>query len=78
MSESLLNADAVAEITGLTRNWVYAETRAGRIPHIKLGRTYRYRRESIERWLAEIERGADTLSDDNRPPGPAQNGSRRP
>jgi excisionase family DNA binding protein len=76
VSDRLLNADDVAALTGLKRNWVYAETRAGRIPHIKLGRTYRYRRESIERWLTAIERGADIVKDDNQPPGPARNGSR--
>ena len=35
----------------MTPGWVYAETRAGRIPHIELGRYYRYRRSAIEAWL---------------------------
>lgn len=32
-------------------DWVYREVRAGRLPHIRLGRAVRFRRESIEAWL---------------------------
>jgi hypothetical protein len=28
-----------------------------RIPHLRFGRTYRFRAEAIERWLKEEERG---------------------
>lgn len=52
---SLLFAEDVAALTGMTKEWIYAETRAGRIPHVALGRYYRYRRKSIDAWLAEIE-----------------------
>jgi excisionase family DNA binding protein len=55
---SLLSAEHVAALIGMTKDWVYAETRAGRIPHVKLGRYYRYRSESIEAWLREIEAGS--------------------
>ncbi|MGH2879881.1 MAG: helix-turn-helix domain-containing protein [Solirubrobacteraceae bacterium] len=54
-SGSLLFADDVAALVGMTKDWVYAETRAGRIPHVTLGRYYRYRPESIEAWLSQIE-----------------------
>src|SRR5919201_721275 len=36
-------------------SWRPAGSRAGRIPHVKLGRYYRYRRRSIERWMHAIE-----------------------
>jgi excisionase family DNA binding protein len=52
-----LSADEVAALLGMTKDWIYAETRAGRIPHVALGRYYRYRRESIDAWLREIEHG---------------------
>jgi excisionase family DNA binding protein len=52
-----LDADTVAEILGMGRDWVYAEARADRIPHIKLGRYTRFRREAIEDWIRERERG---------------------
>ncbi|MCW2983623.1 MAG: DNA-binding protein [Conexibacter sp.] len=54
-SEPLLEAADVAGWLGVTVAWVYAETRAGRLPHIAVGRFYRYRRTSIERWLQEHE-----------------------
>ncbi len=39
------------------KDWIYAEARADRIPHIKLGRYTRFRREAIEDWIRERERG---------------------
>ena len=53
----LLNADEVAVLLGVPKTWVYAETRAGRMPHVTLGRYRRYRREALEAWIAERERG---------------------
>jgi excisionase family DNA binding protein len=53
----LLEAKDVAEMLGMTPDWVYAEVRAGRIPHLKLGRYVRFRPESIDAWLLESERG---------------------
>ncbi|MGH2833125.1 MAG: helix-turn-helix transcriptional regulator [Solirubrobacteraceae bacterium] len=53
----LLFATDVASRVHMTPAWIYAQTRAGRIPHVKLGRYVRYRREAIDAWLAEIERG---------------------
>jgi excisionase family DNA binding protein len=52
---SLLFAEDVAAMVGMTRKWVYNETRAGRIPHVALGRYYRYRPQSIDAWLRGIE-----------------------
>lgn len=60
MSENgsgLLTADQVAELLAVPRSWVYAETRAGRLPHVPLGRYYRYSRSSIEAFIAGLERG---------------------
>jgi excisionase family DNA binding protein len=56
----LIAAEEVADLLGMSRDWVYAEVRAGRIPHIRLGRYVRFRRESIEAWLLEAERGKIT------------------
>jgi excisionase family DNA binding protein len=51
----LLTADEVAEILGVTTGWVYAQSRAGKIPTVRLGRYYRYRREAIDDWIATCE-----------------------
>ena len=55
MSDRLLTAEDVGQMLGVTPEWVYAQSRAGRIPTITLGRYRRYRVESIEEWLREIE-----------------------
>ena len=54
---SLLYAEDVAELLGVSKPWVYAEVRAGRVPHVRLGRYVRFRRESIEQWLRDLETG---------------------
>lgn len=71
MTDRLLTADDVAAITGMTKSWVYAEVRAGRIPHVKLGRYYRFREPSIAAWLEEIESGRihDHAPGRRQPPG---------
>jgi excisionase family DNA binding protein len=56
--QALLTAEEVADLIGMTTDYVYALSRRGRIPTITFGRTRRYRREAIEQWLAEIERGS--------------------
>lgn len=53
----LLDADAVALMLGMSKDWIYSEVRAGRIPHVKLGRYVRFRRDAIEDWIRESERG---------------------
>ncbi len=51
----LLTAEEVAELIGMGVDWVYAESRRGRIPTVKLGRYRRFRREAIELWLRQLE-----------------------
>jgi excisionase family DNA binding protein len=55
MTQSLLTAEQVARVLGVPRSWVYEQSRAGRIPTVRLGRYRRYRREAIEAWLEELE-----------------------
>ncbi len=56
-SGALLTAPALAALLAVPVSWIYAEARAGRIPHVTLGRYRRFRRESIEAWVAAAERG---------------------
>ena len=51
----LLNVDEVAERLGVTKDWVWAQARAGRIPHVQLGRYRRFREEALDEWLAALE-----------------------
>jgi excisionase family DNA binding protein len=52
----LLTVDDVAERLGVTKDWVWAQARAGHIPHVQLGRYRRFREEALEEWLDELER----------------------
>lgn len=56
---ALLTADEVAALLRVTTAWVYAQTRADRIPHVRLGRYVRFRRDAIEQWVARIEVAGD-------------------
>ena len=58
MSEQLLSASEVAEMLGVRADWVYAQSRAGQIPTVTLGRYRRYRREAIEDWIQALERAS--------------------
>ncbi len=51
----LLTADEVAVMLRMTKAWVYAQTRAGSLPHLRLGRYRRYRRATLLKWLASNE-----------------------
>ena len=53
----LLEAEDVAAMLGMSKDWIYNEVRADRIPHVKLGRYVRFRPEAIEDWIRECERG---------------------
>lgn len=59
----LLSAGDVARMLGVKTAWVYEQSLHGTIPTVTLGRYRRYRRESIERWVIELEqRGEDRRS----------------
>lgn len=51
MSDWLLTAAEVAERLSVPESWVRAETRAGRVPAIELGRYRRYEWEAVVTWL---------------------------
>lgn len=55
MTEGLLTDADVAERLGVGERWVAEEAKAGRIPHIKLGRARRYKPEHVEQILADHE-----------------------
>ena len=55
--DRLLTADELAERLGMKTEWVWAQARAGRIPHVRLGRYRRFRESAVEEWLRELETG---------------------
>ncbi len=57
VTDRLLTADEVAAMLRVTKAWVYAETRRGDLPHVRLGRYVRYREPAVRRWIEAGERG---------------------
>jgi excisionase family DNA binding protein len=57
MTERLATADEIAELLAVPTSWVRAETRAGRIPHLALGRYKRYDRDAVLAWLEQQRAG---------------------
>jgi len=55
VSATLITAEDVAGMLGVSVGWVYAEVRAGRVSHVRLGRSVRFRPAAIEEWLRELE-----------------------
>lgn len=51
----LWTAHDVADLLGVSHEYVWQLSREGRIPTVALGRTRRYRRDSILAWLEQIE-----------------------
>jgi excisionase family DNA binding protein len=50
-TEILLNVKEVADFLQVNVNTVYAWAQNGRMPAIKLGRNWRFRRSDLEAWL---------------------------
>jgi excisionase family DNA binding protein len=53
----LLTAEQVAKLLSVKRSWVYAQARSGRLPHVRVGRYPRFRRDALEAWIRDQERG---------------------
>jgi excisionase family DNA binding protein len=51
VTERLLTAAEVAELLAVPESWVRQETRAGRLPHLQLGRYKRYERAEVLAWV---------------------------
>ena len=56
--EQLLTPDDLAELLGVPRPFIIKQSHAGKIPAIKIGKAWRFRRSSIDRWLAGNENGS--------------------
>lgn len=55
--ERLLTAEEVAGRLGVQKSWVGKAARAGKIPHLMIGRYRRFRWSEIEAWLARQKVG---------------------
>lgn len=62
----LIDATAAGELLGVTRQWVLAEARANRIPHLRLGRYVRFEEEVLRAWWQQRRRGPTVAVDDGQ------------
>jgi excisionase family DNA binding protein len=53
----LLDAKGAAELLNVPASWVLAEARAGRIPHVRLGRYVRFDVSELQAWWLTRRRG---------------------
>ena len=53
--EPLTDADEVAKLLGLHPKTVQSMARAGKIPAIRVGKFWRFRKSEIDRWLRHDE-----------------------
>ena len=74
MNGRLLTADELAERWQVPRAHVYALTRRGEIPTVRLGKYYRYRLDQIE----AFEIGADRVAESRTRTGRRLNLAARP
>jgi excisionase family DNA binding protein len=51
----LLTATAAAKIVGVSQERIWELSRQGKIPTVKIGRTRRYRAESVMEWIVDQE-----------------------
>jgi excisionase family DNA binding protein len=53
MEKEVLTAEDLAHYLGFNRNWIYRQAEAGELPGVKLGKSWRFKRSVIDRWLEE-------------------------
>lgn len=60
--DNLITAKQVAERLGVKVSWVYAQTRAGKLPHYKLGKYRKYDGEEVFEALRVNRKNTDSTS----------------
>jgi excisionase family DNA binding protein len=51
LTEPLLQPSEAAALLSVRPSWIYEAVRAGRLPHIRIGRHIRFSRSDLERWV---------------------------
>ena len=51
LAEPLLDAAEAARLLSVRPSWIYEAVRAGRLPHLKIGRHIRFLRSDLESWV---------------------------
>jgi excisionase family DNA binding protein len=57
---TLLSLPELSKLLHLPEDWLRAEADAGRIPHLRIGKRYRFNRDAVVRTLAERAAAGET------------------
>mgnify|MGYP000898604502 FL=1 len=61
--DTLLNVKQVAEYLQLKESTIYSWAQDGKVPAIKIGRTWRFRRSDLDMWLERHLKGEELMRD---------------
>jgi excisionase family DNA binding protein len=67
---TLVGRTMAAQFLGLSPRTVYALTRAGKLPAIRAGRTYKFDIEALKEWLAQSRVNLESEPAPMQPPSP--------
>ncbi len=59
--DTLLNVKQVAQYLQLKESTIYSWAQDGKIPAIKIGRTWRFRRSDLDEWLEQHLQAGDQI-----------------
>ena len=59
MDHDYLGVKEIAQYLGLRESFVYVLIESGRIPHYRVGRLVRFKKEDIDRWMEEHRQEPD-------------------
>lgn len=65
MPGGILTIREVADYLKVTERTLYRLVQDGKLPAFKVGNSWRFRREDLERWISEQSRGTDTNREDD-------------
>ncbi|NLX37153.1 MAG: helix-turn-helix domain-containing protein [Chloroflexi bacterium] len=60
--DTLMNVKQVAQYLQLKESTIYSWAQDGKIPAIKIGRTWRFRRSDLDGWLEQHQQSGEPLS----------------
>ena len=65
MPEEILTIREVADYLKITERTLYRLVQEGKLPAFKVGNSWRFRREDLERWISEQSRGTEPTREDD-------------
>lgn len=65
MPEDILTIREVADYLKVTERTLYRLVQEGKLPAFKVGNSWRFRREDLERWISDQSRGTEPPREDD-------------